>query len=168
MKKRILCIMLSMVMILTIIPAMGLDTYANTTQNMEELVLDSGTCGNDIERVLYADKRLVLSGSGPMYNYNYSVSPFQYGTYSEIIIGEGITTIGAYIFSHTIVSSIELPSTITLIEIGAFRSSTLSEVQLNEGLKYIHPSAFYGNNLTKIDLPASLRVLIVVLEEIKI
>ncbi len=156
-KRRILSIVLSLVMILMIIPAMGIEAYANSTQNIEGLILDSGTCGKGVKWVLYADKRLVLAGSGPMYNYDYSTSPFQNGTYSEIIIGEGITTIGAYIFKNTIITSIELPTTITEIEIGAFSSSTLSEVQLNEGLKYIHPSAFYGNNLTKIDLPASLK-----------
>ncbi|HFI0457403.1 TPA: leucine-rich repeat protein [Streptococcus suis] len=59
-------------------------------------------------------------------------------------------------FSHTSLSSIEIPIGVERIDGAAFSNTKLSQVSLPEKLKEIGGSAFSGTPLTSISLPASL------------
>lgn len=126
---------------------------------------------------------LTISGSGAIKaGGSYGIlGASYYKTVTEVIIGEGITSLGKYAFQGSSLKSISLPSTLTSIGEYAFYASSLesitipasvksigdlafyatnklSSVIFEEGskLESIGGSAFYGSGLTAIELPSSL------------
>ncbi len=67
-------------------------------------------------------------------------------TIEEVVIPEGVETIGAYAFANlTALKKVTLPSTLTKIDYGAFYGCTaLVEVKGIENVKFINQGAFYG------------------------
>ena len=106
---------------------------------------------------------LTITGEGAMYDYG---DPSEYPWYSyagrinEVVIGNGVTSIGKYAFYGTRLTSIEIPAGVTSIGKYAFSSCDyLGSVTFAEGsqLTSIGNSAFQGcYNLTSITIPASV------------
>ena len=67
-------------------------------------------------------------------------------TIEEVVIPEGVETIGAYAFANlTALKKVTLPSTLTKIDYGAFYGCTaLTEVEGIEHVKFINQNAFNG------------------------
>ena len=66
-------------------------------------VIAIGKCGENINYVLFSDGRLILRGTGAMYDYgNYestNKSPFYDSSLvKSVVISEGITVVGEYAF----------------------------------------------------------------------
>ena len=114
---------------------------------------------------------LIISGVGEMPNYkNSGESPFykmiKNGKVYKIIIDEGITTIGDYIFeddhlwSHYrryCIKEVLLPLSIERIGKYAFHGNKeLKNVILGNKLKTIEHGAFLGTGLTGIEIPSSV------------
>lgn len=74
----------------------------------------------------------------------------------NLIIPEGIRTLGNSSFREATFDSIKLPSTLKEIEYSAFCKSNLSEIVLPEKLEAIGIDAFRDTNLSKINLPSKL------------
>lgn len=76
----------------------------------------------------------------------------------NVILSEGITTIGNSAFSGTVyLKTISLPSSLKEILVGAFHSSAIESIVLPNSLTNIDKEAFYGcRNLVSIVLPESL------------
>ena len=150
-------------------------------------VVDSGSCGDDVTWTLTgtgSDLTLTFSGSGPMYDFWESDTPWApyRAKIKRVVVGEDVTTIGdyacyslnrvtdvslteslAYIGSSAfadcqVLKSIEIPRQVTYICDEAFSGcSGLKSVTLNEGLHKIGYSAFSGcSGLTEIDIPYSV------------
>ena len=90
---------------------------------------------------------LTISGTGPMYSFDrINVAPWEaYAEVThEVILEEGVTTVGYYAFSHfTILESAQIPSTVTYIDCNAFSyCAMLKAVELPEGLTHIGDGAF--------------------------
>ena len=87
----------------------------------------SGTCGDNLTWVLYDTGRLEINGKGAMTSWTAANKTpwFDYRTeINEIIIGNGVTSIGKYAFySCTAQKSITIPDTVTSIEASAFGNS---------------------------------------------
>lgn len=68
-----------------------------------------------------------------------------------------IKKIGENSFYHSNIKSIEIPSSIEVIEKTAFESSNCKNIKLNKGIKEIEAKAFYGcHELEHINLPPTL------------
>lgn len=76
----------------------------------------------------------------------------------EIVLPEGVTSLGPYLFSGSDMTSFVVPETVTSIEAGCFCScENLESITLPPGLKSLGPRCFYGcSSLTTIELPDSL------------
>ena len=81
---------------------------------------------------------------------------------SSIILNEGLTTIGEYAFADTKLETVNIPKTVQYIKGHAFSISTLTSITFDEGSNqgiglHISNGALAGANLTSIHLPAQLK-----------
>ncbi len=140
MKKRILTVAILMAVLLAI-PSM---VFAAT----------SGKCGDDITWTL-EDGVLTLTGTGEMYDYGYDPvidttkkPPWELFSFTinEILVGEGITSIGNVAFgSARSLTNVSLPSTLKVIGSCTFVSCGLLEnIDIPENVERIESDAFDG------------------------
>lgn len=94
------------------------------------------------------------------------VDPDANAPYTEVIIPDGVTSIGRSAFSGNSLIKVEIPASVTLIDQMAFFNGpgheSIQEVILHEstvkekGLKTIKQKAFGGGAITNIDIPRSV------------
>ena len=109
---------------------------------------------------------LTISGNGAMANYSSADSSPWYSKHNDIknlVIEDGVTTIGNYAFCTTRISSVTIPDSVKSIGDGAFLWNTnLSEVNLGGGVTNIGKWAFAlnayhtGDKLTGITIPSNV------------
>ncbi|MDY2720583.1 MAG: leucine-rich repeat protein [Candidatus Faecousia sp.] len=132
---------------------------------------------------------LTISGTGAMPNYTSGrTTPWwsyvnRYRTTDlkvNLVIGEGITSVGQYCFHQCRLASVSLPQSLTRIRGNAFKeclgftsieipanvtvvegnsfyeANHLKTVVLHEGLQSIGPHAFRANAITTLELPSTL------------
>lgn len=109
------------------------------------------------------DGTLRIQGTGTMPDFEFDKPKYwrkkEYeGKINKIVIGEGITAIGNYSFdncslfkgnSFVTVHSVEFPSTLTEIGLGAFTGNHIHELVLPAGLRIIRVGAFKRSWLLK-------------------
>lgn len=131
--------------------SVGLSFEENETQD-GYLVSGRGECGDSIIVIPaeYEDKPVVGITDGA-----FTVDK----NLKQIIIPEGVKTIGNGAFGMSGLTEIELPSTITSIGSDAFFDCTsLQRVVLSEGIETVSEGCFSGcSNLSEVVLPASLK-----------
>lgn len=95
---------------------------------------------------------------GILYNKDKSVLLYAPGIpgSKEIILPEGVETIGEYAFYHSVVTKVVLPSSLTTLEPYAFYKSTLQEVNIPEKLTTISQAAFTETYLSEIEIPNNI------------
>ncbi len=172
MMKRILSIILTLVMIVTFLPAST--SFAAETNEMTVTyeVLESGKCGDNVTWeyrqviknggtwiTMYYD--LLISGTGDMEDYdNIGHNPPWYTKeFWEVVVEEGVTSIGAWAFSNQeSLTNISLPDSLEKIKTHAFWNCTeLIEVELPENLNTLEDYAFYScSSLRSINIPKKL------------
>ena len=131
--------------------------------------IPNGMCGDSAFWVL-SGSTLTIGGSGAMYDYPTGVGdnwqtdwklPWKnYAkTISRIVVGEGITSIGAYAFCYLEnAAEVSLPSTLTAIGEGAFWNIAAASLVIPDTVATIGDFAFNGCvNLETITLPAGLQ-----------
>ena len=175
MKKtsKILSIILAILMMVTIIPITA------------SAAAYSGTCGDNLTWT-YDDATgtLTISGTGAMNDYKSNNRPWESyeDKIKDVIIEEGVTTIGTYAFYHcgklasvtipngaTIIgksafyacyglTEVIIPDSVTTIDENAFGSCRdLTKVSIGKGVKSINRRAFsYCDNLTNIVIPKNV------------
>lgn len=114
---------------------------------------------------------LTITGTGDMPNYNYEYESGRYGgvdcdipwwteSYSSVVVGEGITSIGAYAFYSTPATRVTLPSTLKKIGTSAFENASgINSIDLPEGLTDISASAFYRSGLSQVTIPSTVQTI---------
>lgn len=115
----------------------------------------SGKCGDNLTWKLDANGTLTISGSGKMYKYGVgslgvaAQAPWQelrndYPV-KKLVLSEGITSIGACAFEFSKIETLDIPSTVTEIDVSAFEyCDELTTVTGGENVTIISPMAFMG------------------------
>lgn len=93
---------------------------------------------------------LTISGTGEMQSSEDGIYPWKSYSYQEILVEEGVTSIGAYAFSYeskpdeysSAHISIHLPDTLTAIGDGAFRCAPIQEITIPEHVETIGKYSF--------------------------
>ena len=82
----------------------------------------SGTCGDNLQWKLTDEGVLTITGTGEMQDWNDYSSPwYENESVKQVIIGDGVTTIGEWAFLDcSSLTSVTIPSSVTRIEDGAF------------------------------------------------
>ena len=141
MRKRLLSFVLAVLMIASLLPATALAAD----------IVASGTCGaegdgSNLTWTLDSEGVLTISGSGDMYDYDFSSAPW-YGSSSRVksaVIADGVTSIGDYAFCDCYnLASVSIPDSVTLIDNGAFSyCSSLTSVTIPDSVTSIGHGAF--------------------------
>ena len=150
MKKRLLSILLTVLMIVSLLPVSAL--AAN--------IVKSGTCGaegegSNLTWTLDSDGVLTISGSGGMHDYGPSVPPW-HGIrimVKSAVIADGVTSIGRSAFDDCrSLTSVTIPDSVTSIGEYAFDGCTsLTSVTIPDSVTSIGGYAFsYCTSLTGI------------------
>ena len=162
-KKRLLSILLTAVLLLSAVPLGLMDTaYAAET-------VRSGACGDNVTWKLTSDGTLTISGKGATYdfldeNYNRN-APWSTDalrpTVKKVVVNKGVTYLGTCAFTNcTNLTSVSLPT--GLQELGAdvfMDCSKLTSVTIPSGVTSVSGDLFYGcTALQTVSLPDSLTV----------
>lgn len=131
---------------------------ASTPEESPKIV-ESGTCGTSLTWTLDEYGVLNINGSGKMNNYTDSNIPlWDPESIKEIIIGDGVTSIGDYAFQNCInLTEITIGNSVQSIGKYAFHTCKgLREIQIPENVTSIGEEAFSGCGLTRVEIPNSL------------
>lgn len=151
---------------------------AELTGKVDEItgdVVSVGKCGDDINYVLYSDGKLILKGTGEMYDYASALetsgekSPFyENDKIKSVVISEGITSVGefAFNFCNNLKSAI-LPMTLKTIRRNGFMPHIdeyivhqnlygLAEITIPPKVTEIAKYAFAGTAIKSVTIPESV------------
>ena len=120
----------------------------------------SGTCGDNLQWKLTDEGVLTITGTGKMKDWKYNYSPwYAYKSVKQVIIGDGVTTIGSSAFSGcSSLTSLTIPNSVTDIGSSAFSGcSSLTSVIIGNSVTEIGGYAFSGcSSLTSLTIPNSV------------
>lgn len=119
-------------------------------------------CGDNLTWTV-EDGTLTISGTGPMYNFDgWGAAPWAELEISEVVISEGVTTIGDYAFNscyYMDVDEIILPDGVQSIGEYAFAWTWIADISLPDSIVKIETGAFQGLGITSIALPAGIKTI---------
>ena len=120
----------------------------------------SGTCGDNLQWKLTDEGVLTITGTGEMQDWNDYSSPwYENESVKQVIIGDGVTTIGDWAFSYCrALTSITIPNSVTTIGDNAFEScSSLTSITIPNSVTTIGDYAFsYCRALTSVIISNSV------------
>ena len=123
---------------------------------------ESGICGPNLRWHLTDNGVLTISGKGEMYGYSssyYDRAPWGNYNIKQIIIGDGVTTIGRYAFYNcSVLTSVTIPNSVTEIGGSAFENcSALTSVTIPNSVTEIGSGAFFKcSALSSVTIPNSV------------
>ena len=120
----------------------------------------SGTCGDNLQWKLTDEGVLTITGIGEMKDWGRNARPWSpYSDVKQVIIGDGVTTIGGSAFSYcSSLTSVTIGSSVTDIGSSAFSGcSSLTSVTIGSSVTEIGGYAFSGcSSLTSLTIPNSV------------
>ena len=133
-------------------------------------VIDSGSCGKNVNYELYDDYTLRIFGNGAMNDFYHTdgvvyAAPWGkdkdiYEKIKSVVIENGVTRIGEKSFCEcTSLTAVTIPNSVTSIGEEAFRACyALADITIPNSVTSIEWSAFYNcKALTKINIPNSVK-----------
>ena len=98
----------------------------------------SGTCGENLQWKLTDEGVLTITGTGKMQDYSESSRPWSpYSNVKQVIIGDGVTTIGWGAFdSCSSLTSVTIPNSVKTIRVGAFENCIYNHRTTKTNQKY--------------------------------
>ncbi|MGN0486666.1 MAG: leucine-rich repeat domain-containing protein, partial [Acutalibacteraceae bacterium] len=162
--KKIVCTLMVVIMCLTSAPLQGFVGLEwpewNLFAGKASALAATGQCGDNVYwNFDESTGKLVISGTGKMYDYGYKLSPFYENNVKDVSIEEGVTSIGSHMFHDCAnLSSVIIPSSVTSIGRQAFHDCVnLTSIIIPYGIIEIDPYAFCGcSSLTSIIIPDSV------------
>ncbi len=96
----------------------------------------------------YNNHVLTISGTGDMYDYEYdyisTTAPWSDETIYEVVVNEGVTSIGDYAFTDELfLSEVSLPDSLIEIGRGAFEYTFIESIYIPKGVTTIYLNTFY-------------------------
>lgn len=186
-KQRLISCLLSMALVFTMMPLTSvwaeasvetvvaeneLPSGADAQTEDDSVIIDSGTCGDNLEWTYDSNGILTISGEGNMEDYssvnsapwyNYIRKPIGQSTTpvpTKVIVEEGVTSIGSYAFYSSFDAKgdieLKLPEGLTAISQYAFYHSNVKSIMFPESLITIGAHAFDSSTITKAELNAGL------------
>ena len=165
MKKRayIKAILMAVAFVLTVM-------YTSFASHAETAATASGECGEDITWELDGNGTLTLQGSGKMWDFRNDSEIFDYhpcpweelkSDIKKVVIGEGITMIGASAFEKCEnLGSVSFPESLTSIGPFSFlRCSSLQSIALPSGIMELGQEAFSLTGIKSATIPGSVVIL---------
>ena len=136
--KKIISLLLSLAMLLTITSGLNLTAYAD---------VQTGKCGDNVTYSLDTSTGvLTISGTGDMADYpDYNYSPFYQNTNIESVsIENGVTSIGDYVFEGCkSLTNVTIPNSVTSIGYEAFNyCKSLTSITIPNSVTSIGSGAF--------------------------
>lgn len=128
----------------------------------------SGQCGKNVFWSFDSSTgKLVISGSGSMYDYEYNTTPFRSNDVFDpdpyiksVVVEEGVTKIGKNAFYDCSMSKLNIVGATKISESAFTGCWKLVEVKLPDELTYIGDKAFWGcSSLEEITIPDSVTVI---------
>ena len=120
----------------------------------------SGICGDNLEWKLTDEGVLTITGTGEMQDWNDYSSPwYENESVKQVIIGDGVTTIGDWAFSYCrALTSITIPNSVTTIGDYAFSyCRALTSVIISNSVTTIGERTFANcYSLTSVTIPSSV------------
>ena len=120
----------------------------------------SGICGDNLEWKLTDEGVLTITGTGEMQDWNDYSSPwYENESVKQVIIGDGVTTIGDNAFeSCSSLTSITIPNSVTTIGDNAFSyCRALTSVIISNSVTTIGERTFANcYSLTSVTIPSSV------------
>lgn len=147
------------------------DTYWGEFENINPILIATGTCGNNLTWTLTGSGELLIEGAGAMADFSIAsvdgknVTSAPWNLYlneiTQVIVGENVTTIGNNAFRGlSALTTVSLPEGLTKIGNYAFiRCESLATVNIPSTVTSIGQSAFYYCSLTSLDLPNALKTI---------
>ena len=122
---------------------------------------ESGTCGDDLTwQIVYSDvshiyNYLVITGTGPMYDYAEGEAPW--ASLSHVFFGvylsPGVSRIGDNAFHDMDISSVNIPGSIREIGANAFRNNPdMTYMVLRENIRKVGDSAFAHSGVNGVNV----------------
>ena len=129
-------------------------------------LIDSGSCGDNVTWELFSNGTLVISGTGPMYDYDIVTygglnTPWRsyLGSIQQAVIHPGVTSIGSRALEDCEnLTSVSIPDSVTSIGDSAFGfCSNLTDITIPSCVASIGASAFVCcKSLTSISIPSTI------------
>jgi len=120
----------------------------------------SGTCGKNLQWKLTDEGVLTITGIGEMKDWGRNARPWSpYSDVKQVIIGDGVTTIGSSAFSGcSSLTSLTIPNSVTDIGSSAFSGcSSLTSVTIGNSVTTIGSGAFFScSSLTSVTIGNSV------------
>ncbi len=168
--KRMLSVLMTIVLTLGIAPLNGfvglkLPSFADLFSVKAEAESYSGTCGDNLTWEFDTDTGvLTISGTGEMYNYKYSTTPWfkLVDSINSVVMDDSITSIGDYAFySCDNLTSITIPDSVRTIGNSAFSCcDSLESVTIGDSVTTIGDDAFSScGSLESVTIPDSVRTI---------
>ncbi len=117
--------------------------------------IDGGKCGDNATWELYRNGKLIINGTGKMYDGNITTSSYV----RSVEIADGITTIGnSAFYGRDSLTSVTIPDSVTTIGEEAFYScDSLASVTIGDSVTTIGNCAFeYCYSLASVTIPDSV------------
>ena len=148
-KRKLLAVVLSIAIILSLSSIFKIKTFAQTASGI------CGECTWSIDGTV-----LTISGNGYMGSFKNESPGWNGFEITEVIVEEGVKSIGAYAFAGDNIKKISLPDTVESIGEYAFSYCDFTYIDLPESLAYIGNNAFLScHNLLTIKIPDGIEVI---------
>ena len=84
------------------------------------------------------------------------VYAFKDNSLTSVIIPDSVTFIGAYAFRYNSLTSVIIPDSVTVMDGYAFENNSLTSVTISDSIDSISAAAFRNNSLTSVEIPDSV------------
>ncbi|MBR0412375.1 MAG: leucine-rich repeat protein [Eubacterium sp.] len=155
--KKIISLILSAVMLLSVTAGLNISVYATDLSAI-------GTCGDRVYYTFNSETgALTISGKGDMEDYSSNFSPFcSKDTILSVTINEGVTGIGKKTFHYSSnIKSVTLPNSLSKIGDSAFYyCSGITEISIPDSVTVIGNGAFYHcDSMTSLKISENIETI---------